>query len=151
MPIIYKQGDLLKSDCEIIGHGCNCFNSFGAGIALQMMDYHMPAWWADQQTPRGDRAKLGTFTVAIDEKPTGSRTIYNLYTQYTFSRTEVSVNYDAVRQSLCAMKAHIDTTNNSGKLGLPKLGAGLAMGDWNTIAAIIEDVFCDRDIYVYYL
>lgn len=146
MPIEYVKGDLLKSDCEVIGHGCNCFNSFGAGIALQMMDAHMPAWWADQRTWRGDKEKLGNFTFADDF----NRRIYNLYTQYSFSRTEVSADYDAIRSSLQKMKAHLEETGFlRKKVGLPKIGAGLAMGDWDKIARIIEEVFPVKTIYVY--
>lgn len=33
MSIIYVKGNLLNSDCNVICHGCNCFNIFGAGIA----------------------------------------------------------------------------------------------------------------------
>jgi len=152
MPIEYVQGDLLKSDCDVIGHGCNCFNSFGAGIALQMMNEHMPAWHADQATQRGDINKLGTFTMATDESMTaGLRIIFNLYTQYSFSRYKISVDYDAVTRALIAMKQCVDEIRPNCKLGLPKLGAGLAMGNWDTIATIIERVFIDRIIYIYYL
>lgn len=151
MPIQYVQGDLLMSDCDVIGHGCNCFNSFGAGIALQMMNMHMPAWWADQATLRGDKKKLGTFTMAMDDSPAGPRAIFNFYTQYSFSRTKVSADYDAIRSSLTLMRDRVDEINPDCKLGLPKLGAGLAKGDWDTIAAIIEEVFSDRTVYVYYL
>ena len=32
--IRYIEGDIFKSDCEVIVHGCNCVHNFGAGIAL---------------------------------------------------------------------------------------------------------------------
>jgi len=149
MPLEYVQGDLFRSDCDVIGHGCNCFNSFGAGIALQMMNEHMPAWWADQATLRGDKSKLGGFTHAEDK----GRRVYNLYTQYSFSRTEVSADYAAIEASLIAMKEHLqdDKIFHKSKIGLPKLGAGLAMGDWDTIAGHIERAFPIKKIHIYYL
>lgn len=151
MPIEYVNGDLFKSDCNVIGHGCNCFNSFGAGIALQMMKQHVPAWLVDQATLKGDVSKLGGLTMAIDTTSSPSRVIFNLYTQYSFSRSKVSADYSAIRRSLTAMKKYVDRDFADCKLGLPKIGAGLAMGDWETIAAIIADVFYDRIVYVYYL
>jgi O-acetyl-ADP-ribose deacetylase (regulator of RNase III) len=152
MSIKYVKGNLFESDCNVIGHGCNCFNSFGAGIALQMMEQHMLAWWADQATMRGDHKKLGTFTLASDEQWSGGvRTIFNLYTQYSFSRSKVSADYDAIRSALTHMKLELDENFPDAKVGLPKIGAGLALGDWSIIEKIIEDVFHDQMIYIYYL
>lgn len=148
MTIEYVKGDLFKSGCAVIAHGCNCFNSFGAGIALQMMEHHMPAWWADQMTMRGDKDKLGTFTFVDD----AGRRVYNLYTQYSFSRTEVSADYDAIRKSFQAMRNHlIETKMWDLDIGIPKIGAGLAMGSWDRISEIVNDVFPDKTIYVYVL
>jgi O-acetyl-ADP-ribose deacetylase (regulator of RNase III) len=39
----------------------------------------------------------------------------------------------------------------SWNIAAPKLGAGLAGGDWNVIEKILNEVFSDYDITVYYL
>ncbi len=37
--------------------------------------------------------------------------------------------------------------NHSGKrIGLPKIGAGLARGDWEVISGIIEEVLAGEDV-----
>lgn len=143
------KGDLLKSDCDVIGHGCNCFNSFGAGIAYQIMKEYNSAFMVDQMTLRGDKKKLGTFTKSKDN----GKTIYNLYTQYGFSRTETSVDYEAVLNSLEALKRDLKKEGiyESCKLGLPLIGCGLAGGDWNVVKGMMESVFIDKEIFVYYL
>lgn len=39
MPIIEVKGNLLISDCDIIAHGCNCFNNLGGGHCISNSSY----------------------------------------------------------------------------------------------------------------
>lgn len=52
MSIIYVHGDLLESDCDVIAHGCNCFHSFGAGIACQFLKRYPESFEADLSSER---------------------------------------------------------------------------------------------------
>jgi O-acetyl-ADP-ribose deacetylase (regulator of RNase III) len=142
--IIYEFGDILASDCDAVGHGCNCFNTMASGIAKQIRELFPEAWQADQNTLSGDKNKLGT--VEIVECSNG--TIINCYTQYQYKRTERCADYDAIRSCMIEIK---DSFDPSLKIGFPKIGAGLAGGDWNVISRIIEEVFDDRNVYVYCL
>ena len=36
-------------------------------------------------------------------------------------------------------------------IAIPKIGAGLAGGDWDTIEGILKEIFTDYDITIYYL
>lgn len=141
--IKYIKGDLLASDCDVIAHGCNCFNSMGSGIARQVMMQMKPAFMVDQLTERGSRDKLGTFTKA----QCGDKLVYNLYSQYNFTRTEVDLDYDALENALVAMRD--DISDPDLKIGFPKIGCGLASGDWNVVAPMIEQVFGNKDVFVY--
>ncbi|MAG26391.1 hypothetical protein CMI47_12645 [Candidatus Pacearchaeota archaeon] len=97
----------------------------------------------------GDRNKLGTFTKATQN----NKTIYNLYTQYKYGRTKVYVEYDKLEQALEAMKNDliIQDLYEYVKIGLPRIGCGLARGDWNIVKPIIEKVFNDKEVFVYVL
>lgn len=147
MSITYIPGDLLSSDCDVLAHGCNCFHSFGAGIARQFKEKYPTSFDADLRSSRGDPEKLGTFTKAEFD----GKMIFNLYTQFRYGYPPRQVDYNAVRDSLEAMKGYLEMFSDFDniKIGMPKIGCGLAGGDWNIVEDIIEDVFCDKEVFVY--
>lgn len=63
--------------------------------------------------------------------------IVNAYTQYDWRGGPgiVNVDYDAVRRVF----SRIGTDFNGRRIGYPKIGAGLAGGDWRIISNIIDD------------
>lgn len=134
--IKYIDGDLVKEAelFDVIAHCCNCYCNMGAGIAPQIKAKFPEAYIADCTTERGDESKLGTITFSEDTHPI----VVNLYGQYDYTgrrHGEMDLDYDALRSALRAMKEEF-----SGLLfGLPKIGAGLAGGDWEVIEAIIEE------------
>ena len=153
--IEYIQGDLIKSDCDVIIHGCNCFNCMGSGIAKTIKETYPDAYKMDCSTLYGDKNKLGTFThVEVQNAYFPDKTVYvvNAYTQYTYGRKdgEVYANYDAIKNVMIQIRNFFsDTPITELKIGLPRIGAGLARGDWNIISKIIEDVFGTKKVYVY--
>ena len=142
--IIMKQvaGDLIEmaknKEFDVIIHGCNCFNTMGAGIALQIKRNFKAAYEADQQTKKGDKKKLGTYTSAEVD----GIIIVNAYTQFRYSAGKVdNINYTAVRQVMRKIKQDF-----SGKrIGYPMIGGGLAGGDWNIISVIINEELAGED------
>ena len=131
--MFYKKGDLIKSanDFDVIGHGCNCKHTMGAGIAAGMKKAFPEIDMADACTGYGDKDKLGTFSL-VDY---GDLIVLNLYTQYDYARDKVNADYEAIRNCMKQIKKRY----GGKKIGLPLIGAGLAGGDWNTISEIIEE------------
>jgi len=132
------KGDLIQfartGRFDVIVHGCNCFCSMGAGIAKQIRDNFPEAYQADLETQMGDKEKLGTFSQARIENNGSSFTIVNGYTQYDFSGHGTLVDYNAVQKIFARIKNNFKNQ----KIGYPKIGAGLAKGDWNVISCIIN-------------
>lgn len=132
------EGDLialaLKGKFDVIVHGCNCFCTMGAGIAYTIQKQFPEAYAADLMTNKGDRNKLGYFsstTISEDERDI---TIVNGYTQFHHSGPPPLVDYDAVSSLFRRIKKEF-----SGKrIAYPKIGAGLAGGDWEKIEQIID-------------
>jgi O-acetyl-ADP-ribose deacetylase (regulator of RNase III) len=106
----------------------------GAGIAPQIKAKYPEAYEADCKTTSGDITKLGTITHTENTTPI----VVNIYSQYdTKGRRQgkIDLDYDALRSGLREVKNKF-----SGKrIGMPKIGAGLAGGDWNIIEKMIEE------------
>ena len=129
------KGNLLtlfeNNNIDILVHGCNCFHTMGAGIAKQIKEKYYVAYQADLQTIKGDKNKLGTYSsVQINN----TQFIINAYTQYYFYGKR-PIDYDALRNVFKL----IDSNFKNKRIGIPKIGAGLAKGDWNIIQNIIDE------------
>jgi len=140
-----EKGDLLAlaldGRFDVIIHGCNCFCTMGGGIARVIREEFPEAYAADLVTVKGDRNKLGDFTIATVTRNGRELTIVNGYTQFHFHGAEVLVDYDAVRRLFANIKKRF-----SGKrFGYPKIGAGLAGGDWERLAVIIDEELAGED------
>jgi O-acetyl-ADP-ribose deacetylase (regulator of RNase III) len=132
------KGDLIhlaqEGQFDLIIHGCNCFCTMGAGIAKQIRTQFPQAWEADLATQSGDRSKLGSYSKACINTPSGRLYVINAYTQYHYSGDGVLVDYDAVTKVFTALKNQF----HGQRMGYPKIGAGLAGGDWKIISEIID-------------
>lgn len=142
----YLYGDLVslfkEHKFDAIAHGCNCFNTMGAGIALTIKNEFPEAYAADAKTFNGHRGKLGTYTT-VD---TTSGVIYNAYTQYTYWDENDMLSYDAVRLVFERINKDMKSKGIT-RLGIPRIGAARAGGDWGTILGIIEEVCTDIEVY----
>lgn len=132
------KGDLIalakSGQFNVIVHGCNCFCTMGAGIAKQIRDQFPEAYQADLKTNRGDKEKLGSYSLATVQQNNHAVTIVNAYTQFDFSGPGILANYTAIKRIFNRIK--IQFTGQ--RIGYPKIGAGLAKGDWRVIAHIID-------------
>lgn len=153
----YVQGNLLdlaaQGKFDVIVHGCNCLCTMGSGIAKQIKDRYPKAYLTDQMTEKGDMDKLGKFTQAYisgfrQNKDKNLKswhynfTIINAYTQYGFHpREKVNADYTAIANVFKQIKMLYDMNPQAPcRIGIPKIGAGLAGGDWAIIENIIDDI-----------
>jgi len=132
---------------DVIIHGCNCQCQMGKGIALSIKRQFPEAYAADRATAIGDPMKLGTISVAEIVRGDHTFAIVNGYTQFHWRGAGVKADYDAIEKVMQAVKQRF-----AGKrIGYPKIGAGLAEGDWNRISSIIETELNGEDhTYVEY-
>jgi O-acetyl-ADP-ribose deacetylase (regulator of RNase III) len=147
--IKYFQGDVLKSSAQVIAHGCNCRGGFGAGIAQQIL----------RQFPRAEQAYMSKFKTEgwhLGEvqivKVGPEKFIANCATQDRYGSPKggkVYADYGAIKEVMIQLKDFCQEYNY--QLAVPKIGAGLAGGDWNTIAQIINEVCPDMEVWVFEL
>lgn len=143
-------GDLInlakQGMFDVITHGCNCFSNMGAGIAVPMKNnFRVSSYPLESPETAGDFNKLGQ----IEGRPFGlisgkSVIVVNSYTQYVPNARMKPLDYEAL--ALCMRK--INHTYKGKHIGLPKIGAGLAGGDWNRIREIIQRELVDCEITV---
>ena len=148
MNVKMVHGDLIekaqRGEFDVIVHGCNCFCTMGAGIAKRIKTIFPAAYEADKKTGRGDKEKLGTCSYAVIQTIQSEVVIVNAYTQYQYGGKGQRVDYHAIKMCMSWVSKHF-----SGKrIGLPKIGAGLAGGDWTTILQIIAKEFNGEDVTV---
>ena len=139
MKIIYRQGDLLQTPETVICHGCNARGSMGAGFALAVRKTYPVAFdrYRAVFLDQGKRLELGQ-CIWVD-CPDG-RTVINAVTQADYGRDPnvVYVSYDAVSAVMQQIDVWTKTRGGAQTVAFPKIGAGLANGDWSVIEKIIE-------------
>ena len=139
--LVHKQGNLLDlaeaGEFDIVVQGCNCFNTMGGGLALEISKRYPQAAAVDWETNKCDYNKLGTWTQSrsLPNKNKHLFTIINAYTQYNMSTGEDVFEYTAF--ALICQKL-IYTYGNK-RIGLPYIGMGLAGGNKDIIIKMIEE------------
>lgn len=148
-----KKGDLIllaeKGEFDVIIHGCNCFHTMGAGIARVIKSAFPEAFEADKETVYGSRHKLGTISTATFQvnDEADSLTVVNAYTQFDFgTNSEYTSPLDYVAVNTCFRNIKDQYGGQHLKFGIPRIGAGLAGGDWDLISRIIESHMKDEDV-----
>lgn len=139
------KGDLLQlaadGQFDVIVHGCNCQCRMGRGIALSIRERFPAARDADLATEPGSRAKLGGYSQARVSENGHSFVVVNAYTQFNWQGEGVLADYAAIERAMTAVAREFHGL----RIGYPLIGAGLARGDWNTIAAIIDTALAGED------
>jgi O-acetyl-ADP-ribose deacetylase (regulator of RNase III) len=142
------KGDLIKlakeGKFDVIIHGCNCFNTMGAGIAKTIAKEFPNAYVVDQKTAKGSIEKLGNISIAyiFDSNPY----VINAYTQYKYSGP-CPVEYLAIDSCMKEVAKFLqETGNEKARIGIPRIGAGLAGGDWDIISKIIDKRLGDYNL-----
>lgn len=150
--ITLVSGNLIRmaedGQFDYVVHGANCFCVMGAGIARQIARRYPEAEAADDATGCGDYEKIGTWSEAVVRSivnPTITFTIINAYTQFAPAAGADVFEYGAFRKFCHAFNKAVP---HGSRIGLPKIGAGLAGGDWDQIESIIVDELIDHEVVV---
>ena len=165
----YKEidGDLIemfkKGEFDVIAHGCNCYATMGAGIALTIGNEFPEAKEADEnlEIPNGIKrlGKLSYTEIDIDKKAGyDTSLLFNLYTQFNPGRDfRVNAFIKAIRAMRKVIKDEFSYINDKGKkeflgvpikIGLPLIGCGIAGGDWKEVSEIIKVELAEFDVTI---
>ncbi len=144
MKVIWKKQNIIKfiesfeeKHNLFVAHGCNCFCTMGAGVALALTEYtNGEVYKADVDNGRfGDINKLGTFSKCIDNDVE----YYNCYTQFGIKPPHgrgVYVHWDSVFKALATI---INQRMHDGDtLVIVPIGTGLAGGSVVNFESVIS-------------
>jgi O-acetyl-ADP-ribose deacetylase (regulator of RNase III) len=145
-------GDLIQlakeEEFDAILHGCNCFNTMGAGIAAGIKLSFPDAYAVDKGTLSGDKNKLGTYSIGIHWMHNKNKylKIINAYTQFSTAsmQEEPPVDYYAIENALTAVNKEFKWQH----IGMPLIGCGLAGGDWDIVKDIIKKTLTDVKVTI---
>lgn len=155
----YVKDSILDATQKYIAHGVNCQNKMGSGVAkviymkypLVKRQYHIfMDEMSDDVMNWTPKHFLGEYNI-VKARGSQDKHIINCWTQehygYCGSRF---ISYDAIYDVFSDLAESIG--NNGEAIAIPKIGCGLAGGNWEIVSRIIDDATGDDlDVYVYEL
>lgn len=161
--LCYQTGDAVEAlqngDIEVLIHQCNLYHTFNSGIAAQIKETYPEAFEADKDTPHGSTDKLGYNSYYYQpwhfNGEDESQMIINMYCQHGHSN-ETGRDTSYPHMTPCLLKAKEKIMNTFGDteyitIGMPKIGCGLANGEWPVVEKIIKETLDPLNVTVYTL
>lgn len=148
----YIKGDITETELKYIAHGVNCQNVMGSGVAKSLFtkwpevkdSYHM---FCESVLGYLNNVQL----VACNQNTSDEVYVFNCFTQefYGYDNKRY-VNYAAIVKCFSYLVKELSRFDTP--LAIPKIGCGLAGGDWNIVEQLINDtVGDDLEVWVYEL
>jgi O-acetyl-ADP-ribose deacetylase (regulator of RNase III) len=144
--ILYRKGDATDPEDPsggrmIICHVCNDACGWGAGFVLALS----LRWPEPEEVYRSHYPRLGQVQMV---RVSDRIAVANMIAQHGYRRSSggIPLDYDALESCLEAVASA--AIRNSCSIHMPRIGAGLAGGDWFVIADIIQRTMCDQGLRV---
>ena len=147
MEIIYKEGNLLDAQTDVIAHQVNCKGVMGSGVAKQIKEKWPNVFKQyDYHVRMLDHNVLGDCQlVQIKE----NKFVANLFGQRYYGRENLRyTSYDGIYDALVKLQVYMNTRDCK-SIAIPyKMSSDRGGADWNVILAMIESVFKNTDITI---
>lgn len=149
--IRYVRGDATRPQGEgakIIAHICNDIGAWGKGFVLALSNrWNQPeAAYRSWHAAGSDNGfHLGAIQL-VQVEPT--IWVANIVAQHGIRHVESAapIRYDAVGE--CLQRLAATALELGASVHMPRIGTGLAGGDWSRIEPLIQGQLCDRGVEV---
>lgn len=151
------KGDLLSVTEGVIAHGVNCRGAFGSGVAgaiakkfpwvrdSYLHKYNTEGWvLGDVQLVKSDGTNQPKKSTMQGILNIPGVVFANCATQDDFGTDKVNLDYSALEK--CIDKVLHFCAKAKLPLAIPRIGCGLAGGDWETVQEIIIRLNADRKV-----
>jgi O-acetyl-ADP-ribose deacetylase (regulator of RNase III) len=151
MPLNYVKGDATKptgTGNRIITHCCNDLGYWNAGFVKALSRRWSEAERAYRRWAAGNESRPFTLGKVQFVRVAPGLCVANIIGQSGIAnhRHKAPIRYDAIRKGLQSVRDLALTHNAS--IHMPRMGAGLAGGQWGRIAQIVEDELCNYGLQV---
>lgn len=149
MKITYLKGDATRpvgSGNKIIAHICNDIGAWGAGFVLAISRRWTKPKAEYQQAQGTGQFKLGSIQLVQVEKEIW---VANLIAQRDIRpRNHLPpIRYVALSKCLTTLSIRAEELNAT--VHMPRIGCGLAGGNWQRIEPIIAECLSHQEVFVY--
>lgn len=149
--LTYRTGDATDPDGpepKIICHVCNDVGAWGRGFVLALSrrwpepERSYRRWWGAY-----DRAHLPLGEVQLVEAAP-RLWVANMIAQHGIHGTDgrPPIRYDALARCLRRVREH--ALELGAGVHMPRIGTGLAGGDWSRVSAVVVEEICAHDVPV---
>lgn len=146
MIVSETKGDILRSPYKNIAHGVNCKDKMGSGVAKALFTKYPEVKTSYHEFCSGvpELSRLGE----VQPVDCGEVIVFNCFTQFNYGYDNKKyVSYEAIVKCFKTLNMYLKGQS----IAIPRIGCGLAGGDWTVVRALIDELTPDLDVYVYYL
>ena len=150
--IKYIEGDLLKTDVDVIIHQCNCKGAMGSGVALQIKNKY-PEVYDDYvyfcKSVKNSKDLLGECLISATNE---GNYVANVFGQDNYYPRNIRhTDYSALEGSLNFLKNWMQGNGISTAACPYLMSSALAGGDWDGVVhPMLKNIFeKDKDIKLF--
>jgi O-acetyl-ADP-ribose deacetylase (regulator of RNase III) len=140
--IIHKKGDLLEAPQAILAHGVNSLGVMGAGVAKAIRERFPAAYGAYREKYQADGWQTGEVQFVAVPGPDRDRWVANCCMQEKIGAGRDQNDYRAY-YSIFTKLINFAIDTKEYQFAIPRIGAGLANGDFERIIQILLE--CGRN------
>lgn len=144
-------GSILDAKEDIIAQGCNCEGSSNFGLAKYLANEYPKSDKIYQKMCSNNLFHLGTVLFNKEKGKIqafcGTQNYYGKFLK--MDKKSIEERYQAIET--CLIKIYNKAKNEKLSVALPRIGCGLARGDWERVKVIIKRVFHDYPVTIYWI
>lgn len=145
----YRRGDAtapIGDGPKVLVHVCNDVGKWGKGFVLAVSKR-----WPEPEAAYRAASEQGKLLLGEVQfvRVSDAITVANLIGQHGVARrgrTDAPIRYDAIRDGLQRVARH--AKHERASVHMPRIGTGLAGGDWRDIELIVKSTLCDEGVAV---